>query len=1111
MYEFVEVPVNAHELEEGLQKMKEAREKYDGDAQMDEEAFEVAVSTAKSREREYAEAAAENYAEAHGLSSEEKIEKLEAERIDIERKQERTRAEINAQREELARGMREMGVTQLPDVAEAETQQLEEDTAEAEKLEEEDDEESEGEGDSYAAAALGSARTDAAEEDDEDSLPTNPLQLGWEIDELEKTKEKVLPRSSRGALGEEEVDRGDTAKSARRRWTRPTGLRLRKSRCRRRGTERGAEIARARVHRGGGGSSLRRGQRPVRLSEESIEDLEKTKEKVLLARPAARGEEEVDEEAFEVAVESRVRGTEAAVAEATPRPTACLRLRKSRSRTSRRRSRIDAEIAEEKKDLVEHLHDEGVWEEPEPGRAETEKLEEETHEKEQALKERIAEEHAHWHPWDEVEVFEKAWDGKTGEEEATSDLGLDAAEEDDEDSLPTNPLQLGWEIDELEKTKEKVLPRSSRGALGEEEVDEEAFEVAVDTAKSRVREYTEAAAEAYAEANGLSSPSEESIEDLEAEAAELDAEHERIDAEIAEEKKDLVEHLHDEGVWEEPEPGRAETEKLEEETHEKEQALKERIAEEHAHWHPWDEVEVFEKAWDGKTGEEEATSDLGLDAAEEDDEDSLPTNPLQLGWEIDELEKTKEKVLPRSSRGALDFGTGPLSALEDILGASLDASDPETARPGRAARTTPRRGARPGATRGARALTRLAPAAAAAAVAASVPKESRFDEFRNAPGAIPGLLEHVLAHTASKAQLRASSNLGTEVGGSLASDLRLVTYANAAYWPLAKVLISSLAHNAPRALPSLTVMLTDPRDVAECDALSTRHGHSCFFDSDMIDTVLHGDASLANAEGSQLAGSDALSAEPSLGKALRVAWCWRKVHALYTLVEGGVPAVFLDASTAVLADPRPAVAARLADGATLVTLSDFGGAKEQEAINTGLVAARAGDGRAARLLEEWMAMEPRAEDTEQAYLTWELAPEARARGDRIVALPHAKFPSYVTFDKREHIRGSGSQGEARRESGDERGSKRDAPDAALGGERRDELEIADGAGGIAVHAAYCGSVESKLAFLRRVDAMRRAPGKLHPVDPAETAPGGCDAYDRRKFFQCGHAPWDGDC
>ena len=819
MYEFVEVPVNAHELEEGLQKMKEAREKYDGDAQMDEEAFEVAVSTAKSREREYAEAAAENYAEAHGLSSEEKIEKLEAERIDIERKQERTRAEINAQREELARGMREMGVTQLPDVAEAETQQLEEDTAEAEKLEEEDDEESEGEGDSYAAAALGSARTDAAEEDDEDSLPTNPLQLGWEIDELEKTKEKVLPRSSRGALGEEEVDEEafevavDTAKSRVREYTEAAAEAYAEANGLSSPSEESiedleaeaaeldaeheridAEIAEEKkdlvehLHDEGVWEEPEPGRAETekleeethekeqalkeRIAEEhahwhpwdevevfekawdgktgeeeatsdlgldaaeeddedslptnplqlgwEIDELEKTKEKVLpRSSRGALGEEEVDEEAFEVAVDtakSRVREYTEAAAEAyaeanglsSPSEESIEDLEAEAAELDAEHERIDAEIAEEKKDLVEHLHDEGVWEEPEPGRAETEKLEEETHEKEQALKERIAEEHAHWHPWDEVEVFEKAWDGKTGEEEATSDLGLDAAEEDDEDSLPTNPLQLGWEIDELEKTKEKVLPRSSRGALGEEEVDEEAFEVAADTAKSRVREYTEAAAEAYAEANGLSSPSEESIEDLEAEAAELDAEHERIDAEIAEEKKDLVEHLHDEGVWEEPEPGRAETEKLEEETHEKEQALKERIAEEHAHWHPWDEVEVFEKAWDGKTGEEEATSDLGLDAAEEDDEDSLPTNPLQLGWEIDELEKTKEKVLPRSSRGALDFGTGPLSALEDILGASLDASDPETARPGRAARTTPRREHAPARRARRRALTRLA-------------------------------------------------------------------------------------------------------------------------------------------------------------------------------------------------------------------------------------------------------------------------------------------------------------------------------------------------------------------------------------------------------------------
>ena len=59
---------------------------------------------------------------------------------------------------------------------------------------------------------------------------------------------------------------------------------------------------------------------------------------------------------------------------------------------------------------------------------------------------------------------------------------------------------------------------------------------------------------------------------------------------------------------------------------------------------------------------------------------------------------------------------------------------------------------------------------------------------------------------------------------------------------------------------------------------------------------------------------------------------------MYTLVRGGYPAVFLDASTVALADPRAHVASRLAR-AELVTLADFGGAKEQQAINTGVLAA----------------------------------------------------------------------------------------------------------------------------------------------------------------------------
>ena len=54
-----------------------------------------------------------------------------------------------------------------------------------------------------------------------------------------------------------------------------------------------------------------------------------------------------------------------------------------------------------------------------------------------------------------------------------------------------------------------------------------------------------------------------------------------------------------------------------------------------------------------------------------------------------------------------------------------------------------------------------------------------------------------------------------------------------------------------------------------------------------------------------------------------------------------------------------------------------------------------------------MAYEPDATDTEQAYLTWELAPVARARG-RHRRAPHDKFPSYVTFDEDKHVRGGGN-------------------------------------------------------------------------------------------------------
>ena len=458
----------------------------------------------------------------------------------------------------------------------------------------------------------------------------------------------------------------------------------------------------------------------------------------------------------------------------------------------------------------------------------------------------------------------------------------------------------------------------------------------------------------------------------------------------------------------------------------------------------------------------------------------LKTNQASTETTNNAVDALAERVSAESSRTAKQ-------SLEDILGAKLDA---EASRPADVARAG-----------------RVSGGAAATGHSVSEKRDQSRENvdvhsMHNAFGAIPGLLEHVRAAAGPPPKsLGAARDL-------TARSLRMVTYANSKYWPIAKVFLRSLARAAPQSLEAMTVMLTDARDHAECVTFAAKLGHSCFLDEDMTRVL----GAYAEAEGSQAAGERGAEKESEVAKALRVAWCWRKVHAVYTLVRGGYPAVFLDASTVALADPRAHVASRLAR-AELVTLADFGGAKEQQAINTGLLAAapdsfpvmtdssdssaRGGglpslrERRTVRLMEEWMAYEPDATDTEQAYLTWELAPVARARGDVIVALPHNKFPSYVTFDEDKHVRGGGNA-LANPESGIE-------PESNDGG-----------SGGVTVHAAYCGSVSGKLSFLRRVEALARDPSGLAKAPDADEL-AGCDAYDKNKFRACGRAPWDGDC
>ena len=112
-----------------------------------------------------------------------------------------------------------------------------------------------------------------------------------------------------------------------------------------------------------------------------------------------------------------------------------------------------------------------------------------------------------------------------------------------------------------------------------------------------------------------------------------------------------------------------------------------------------------------------------------------------------------------------------------------------------------------------------------------------------------------------------------------------------------------------------------------------------------------------------------------------------------------------------------------------------------------------------------MELEKDATETEQAYLTWDLAPRARATGMVISALPHDSFPSFLTFDKRRHI----------------------SDKAAGWTSTSDAREYKRPRGVLRIHPG-------KVSLFGRVENMARFPGKVH--EPSKEELEGCDTYDR---------------
>ena len=229
-------------------------------------------------------------------------------------------------------------------------------------------------------------------------------------------------------------------------------------------------------------------------------------------------------------------------------------------------------------------------------------------------------------------------------------------------------------------------------------------------------------------------------------------------------------------------------------------------------------------------------------------------------------------------------------------------------------------------------------------------------------------------------------------------------------------------------------------------------------------------------------------------RALRVISKWRKVHALYTLTKGGYGTVFIDAASVMIRDPTLLIKEEMKHN-SLVTLSDFGGEKDQSLLNTGLLAAAPGK-QTWDLLEDWIRTELYGQADEQEHLVYEIAPRAKEEGKKIHGMPHQMFPSYLTFYK-----------------------------GRLENIRTKHGEYAKYGDTAVVHAGYCGTVAGKKAFLDRVNKMDRLEmfsrhfGSNHgnwynqhmKYKETDAERNGCDVHGRDKFRTCGKAPWDSPC
>ena len=324
--------------------------------------------------------------------------------------------------------------------------------------------------------------------------------------------------------------------------------------------------------------------------------------------------------------------------------------------------------------------------------------------------------------------------------------------------------------------------------------------------------------------------------------------------------------------------------------------------------------------------------------------------------------------------------------------------------------------------------------------------------LRNAPGPIPGLVEHVDA-----------------VSG--ATKFRLVSFCNRAYWPFLRVALQSARAVAPDIVPYWTVLVPDE---GTAEFVRDKAADVDVFVDDDLRAIVSDSVRQRNAgkfDGTS-AGERAERAE------LRRLMSWRRVHAMHGLLDAGYIAVFIEPDVVFAGDPTSTFddVLRVAD---VAVGSDYGvGAGARRRANTKVLIAKP-TAAAKALFAEWQGAEANergagGSNTERAYLLGTILRRGRRGGAAVEVLDETAVASYLSHP------------------GEVLDADDDGPRLGLRGSTMTTAVMITGGG--------CDDVNYKLNWLDQAVlryALPAGPEGRKPLD-FEAVRAGCDEPTRRK-------------